>query len=169
VNEQCGQDTRIFLDPQSWGSIVANMINEFDKADGALATAEQFLRVDATVNGQAIRGFGDSAQPNDGPIWYGGTAQMIVAYIFDNNIISATHYLEQMSKVQNLDGSWNHSSGSSHVKTGADICSDYESFHSNKPHTGETAWNYFALRNVNDCKRLPYTTGGCVYLPVILK
>ncbi|MEZ4866747.1 MAG: hypothetical protein R3C14_35835 [Caldilineaceae bacterium] len=176
VNEMCGQDKRIFLDPQSWGSIVANLIHEFAKADGALAAAEQFLRVDATLSGEIIRGFGDSAEPLDGIIWYGGTAQMIVAYVFDGNFISATHYLGQLSKVQNSDGSWNHSSGDSHMSVG-EACDRYESFHSNKPHIGETAWNYFALRDVKDGKRLPYypevlAIDGLVcksFLPVIHK
>lgn len=172
VNDQCGQDARIFLDPQSWGSIVANMIKECDKADGALAAAEQYLRVDATVNGQAISGFGDSAEPDDGAIWYGGTAQMIVAYHFDNSPLSATYFLENMSKVQNPDGSWSHSSTASHETTGTDICTDYESFHSDKPHIGETAWNYFALRDVKDGQYLPYDHARSVcyqtLLPVIL-
>jgi uncharacterized protein (TIGR03437 family) len=50
-----------------------------------------------------------------------------------------------MSKVQNSDGSWNHSSANSQ-----------DGSHFAKPHIGETAWNYFALRDVNDGQRLPY-------------
>jgi hypothetical protein len=161
TNSQCGQDMRLYLDPQSWGSIVANIIGMPDKANGAIKAAEDHLRVDT--------GFGDSCLPKDAVIWYGGTAQMIVAYIFNSNVISASHFLAEMSKVQNSDGSWNHSSADSYEKYG-EGCDFYESFHSSKPHIGETAWNYFALRDVTDGQKLPYNIVWCrVQLPIILK
>jgi hypothetical protein len=171
TNSQCGQDMRLFLDPQSWGSIFANMIGEPDEADGAIKAAENHLRVDAEVNGQPISGFGDSCLPEDGVIWYGGTAQMIVAYVYNCDVISATYFLGEMSNVQNDDGSWNHSSQDSHEQYGED-CNSYESFHSAKPHIGETAWNYFAFRDVNDGQGLPYVLDimPCrIYLPIIVK
>ena len=169
TNSQCGQDMRLFLDPQSWGSIFANMIGEPDKADGAIEAAENHLSVTTSVNDQTISGFGDSCLPKDDVIWYGGTAQMIVAYVYNGDIISATRFLSEMSKVQNWDGSWNHSSADSHTWDG-DGCNSYESFHLAKPHIGETAWNYFALRDVNDNQRLPYSlySPPSIFLPVVL-
>jgi len=166
------QDTRLFLDPQSWGSIFANMISETDKANGAIIAAENHLRVITDVNGQSISGFGDSCQPKDSVIWYGGTAQMIVAYVYNRDIISAQGFLTEMLKVQNSDGSWNHSSADSWRKDNGD-CGSYESYHTARPNIGETAWNYFALRDVHDDQRIPYIVDmmpcKMAYLPVILK
>lgn len=172
TNSQCGQDRRLFLDPQSWGSIFANMIGEPDKANGAIEAAENHMRVvDTVVNGQDISGFSDSCLPKDGVIWYGGTAQMIVAYVYNGDTISATHFLTEMAKVQNDDGSWNHSSAITHTQIGTG-CNSYESYHSARPHIGETAWNYFALRDVRDGQGLPYIMDimPCrIYLPIIIK
>lgn len=157
INQRCGHDRRLFLDPQSWGSIVANMLGESDIANGAIAAAEEHLRVDAAVKGENISGFSDSCLPRDGIIWYGGTAQMIVAYVYNDDLNTASYFLNEMKKVQNLDGSWNHSSAGGKIPhDDSDDCNDSESFHSKKPHIGETAWNYFALRDVNDGLRLPY-------------
>jgi hypothetical protein len=172
INSQCGQDRRLFLDPQSWGSIFANMIGEPDKANGAIEAAENHLRVDAEVNGQEISGFGDSCLPKDEVIWYGGTAQMIVAYVYKGDIISASDFLTEMLNIQNSDGSWNHSSKDSHEKYDGGDCGSYESYHSAKPHIGETAWNYFALRDVRDGQGLPYIMDimPCrIHLPIIMK
>ncbi|MEW5958707.1 MAG: hypothetical protein AB1801_13325 [Chloroflexota bacterium] len=75
------QDKSRFLDPQSWGSIVANMISEPDQVNGAIEDAEKYLLIgDVIVDGQKISGFSDR-DLSDEPkiIWYGGTAQMIVA------------------------------------------------------------------------------------------
>jgi hypothetical protein len=132
------------------------MIGEPSKADGAIEAAQDHLAVTAWVNGQTISGFGDSCLPKDGVIWYGGTAQMIVAYVYDGNMGSATRFLSETSKAQNRDGSWNHSSADGHTWS-EDGCNAYESFHLAKPHIGETAWNYFALRDVRDNQRLPYS------------
>lgn len=156
INLDCGRDLRLFLDPQSWGSIVANMLGRRDKANGAITAAEVHMRVDTVIDGQKIFGFNDSCLPKDAAIWYGGTAQMVVAYVYNDDVPSASYFLDQMSKVQNLDGSWKHSSVSSLRKYECGKCDSYESFHSAKAHIGETAWNYFALRDVNAGLRLPY-------------
>lgn len=152
TNAQCGQDMRLYLDPQSWGSIFTSMIGETGKASGALRAAEEHLHIITPL----VSGFGDSCLPKDDVVWYGGTAQMIVAYMYNDQAISATHFLDEMRAVQNADGSWNHSSRTSDVTYYGGECNDYQSFHSVKPHIGETAWNYFALRDVNDGERLPY-------------
>jgi hypothetical protein len=168
------QDFRLYLDPQSWGSIFAVLAREFDKAGAALRAAEQHMRVTALIGERSVEGFNDSCLPKDDIIWYGGTAQMIVAYTYNNEPGSATRYLDQMALVQNPDGSWDHSSKSlcsrqnkcgrvnncdQPVPVACGSCNDYESFHIAKPHIGETAWNYFALRNVRDGQRLPYEVG----------
>ena len=141
------QDLSLFLDPQSWGAIFAALANDFDKANGAITAAERHMQATAVVNGQTITGFNDSCWPKDGIIWYGGTAQMVVSYVFNNRNDEAARYLAQLARAQNADGSWNHSS--------ADSSAD-GSFHRAKPHVGETAWNYFALVDVNEGQRLPY-------------
>ena len=61
-----------------------------------------------------------------------------------------------MAKTQNADGSWNHSSQDSHQQWNDPPCNSYNSFHVAKPHIGETAWNYFALRDVMDGMALPF-------------
>jgi hypothetical protein len=147
---------RLFLDPQSWGSIFANLVGDTARAAGALRAAERHLQVTAMVNGQRISGFGDSCLPKDQVMWYGGTAQMIVAYTYNGDLQKARLLLDEMIKVQNVDGSWNHSSMDKHITYDGGNCDSYESFHRAKPHIGETAWNYFALRNVQDGKKLPY-------------
>jgi hypothetical protein len=156
TNDDCGQDKRLYLDPQSWGAIFALLAGEPEKARGAINAAEELLKVDSQVNGQLVSGFGDSCLPKDQAIWYGGTAQMIVAYIYNNDLTSAMRYLAEMKKVQNKDGSWNHSSDESLTEQGEKPCNHYESFHAARPHIGETAWNYFALQDVIKGKKLPY-------------
>ena len=156
VNDSCKPDARMFLDPQSWGSILANIAGEPDKAKKAIEAAERYLRVETVVNGKTIQAFGDSCLPKHDIIWYGGRAQMIVAYVFAGDMESARKYLADMLTVQNADGSWDHSSESALEKTPGGACDSYESFHSAKPSLGETAWNYFAFRDVNDGWRLPY-------------
>src|SRR5207249_4945584 len=89
-------------------------------------------------------------------IWYGGTAQMIVAYHFAGNDSQKQRFLDEMAKTQNADGSWNHSSQDSHQQWNDPPCNSYDSFHVAKPHIGETAWNYFALRDVMDGMALPF-------------
>jgi len=145
LSETSVQDLSLSLDTQSWGAIFAWLAGEFDKADGAIKAAEKHMRVTALVNGKSITGFGDTCWPKDNIIWYGGTAHMIVAYVYNGDLTSASYYLGEMSTVQNSDGSWNHSSADSP-----------DGSHFAKSHIGETAWNYFALRNVNDGQRLPY-------------
>jgi uncharacterized protein (TIGR03437 family) len=159
VNDPCRQDKRfstglgedlvqnlsLSLDTQSWGAIFAWMVGEFDKAEGAVKAAEKHMRVTAPVNGQPVTGFNDTCWPKDNIVWYGGTAHMIAAYVYNGDLESASYYLGEMRKVQNSDGSWNHSSADSP-----------DGSHFAKPHIGETAWNYFALRNLNDGQRLPY-------------
>lgn len=142
-----GQNPSLSLDTQSWGAIFASLIKETDKADGAVRAAETHMRIVAPARNQLVTGFNDACWPKDGIIWYGGTAHMIAAYVFKGDLASASYYLGEMSKVQNCDGSWNHSSAGSQ-----------EGSHFAKPHVGETAWNYFALRDVNDGQRLPYRT-----------
>jgi uncharacterized protein (TIGR03437 family) len=139
------QDLSLSLDTQSWGAIFAWLVNELDKADGAIKAAEQRMRITSPVDGRTVTGFGDTCWPKDNIIWYGGTAHMIAAYVYNGDLASASYYLGEMSKVQNSDGSWNHSSANS-----------LDGSHFAKPHIGETAWNYFALRDVNDGQRLPY-------------
>ena len=156
VNETCKPDARIFLDPQSWGSILANLAGEPQRARQALEAAEKQMAV-ATVKGQMmIQGFGDSCLPKHPIIWYGGTAQMIVAYVFSGDLESAKSYLESMQTAQNGDGSWDHSSASILESTSRASCDSYESFHTARPSLGEIAWNYFAYRDVIDGWKLPY-------------
>jgi hypothetical protein len=156
TNDDCAQDTRLYLDPQSWGAIFAILAGEHEKASGAIKAAEDHLKVDSMINGQVVSGFGDSCLPKDQVIWYGGTAQMIVAYVYINDLPAAMKYLAEMRKVQNRDGSWDHSSAQSLSRHEDGACNSYESFHAAKPHVGETSWNYFALQNVVGGKRLPY-------------
>jgi hypothetical protein len=146
------------------------MVGEHDKADGAILAAETHLLTTTSVNGTLISGFRDSCLPKDDVIWYGGTAQMIVAYVYNDDRIPASQFLGQMLDVQNDDGSWNHSSADAHGQAGEE-CDRYESFHTLTPSLGETAWNYFALRDVLDGQGLPYaTTTICrnSYLPIVL-
>lgn len=159
VNPVCGQDTRLFLDPQSWGSIVANMVRERDKANGAIDAAETRLREDIIVDGQSVSGFRDNLL-EDEVIWYEGTSQMIVAYVYKEDEENARFFLGEMGKVQNRDGSWNHSSGDYQKLIVVD-CHDYPTYHVAKPHIAATAWNYFALRDVEKSKRLPYLLDVC--------
>jgi uncharacterized protein (TIGR03437 family) len=145
LSKDAVQDLSLSLDTQSWGAIFAWLVNEFDKAGGAVKAAEKHMRITAIADGRPVTGFGDTCWPKDDIIWYGGTAHMIAAYLYNGDLASASYYLGEMSKVQNSDGSWNHSSANSQ-----------DGSHFAKPHIGETAWNYFALRDVNDGQLLPY-------------
>jgi hypothetical protein len=113
-NDFTGSDTRIYLDTHTWGAILAKLHQQDDKADKALAKANEMLS-SRQFQGITIRGFNDSRYPENESIWNGGTAHYIAACNYLGQKEKAAEFVENLLIVQELSGGWRHSTDSAYM------------------------------------------------------
>jgi hypothetical protein len=138
-------DPVIATDCQSWGAIWLVFQGDQAKARQSLAFAEAHLATQDTFNGHLMHGFpAQSSAPQ--VIWAEGTAQMVVAYAYVG-MATPRDYLEELTSIQNADGSWNHSSQN---------LSQPEVWHSTMESVAGTCWTYFAICAKNEGLYVPF-------------
>lgn len=118
-------DRSFYLDPQSWGSAFLRAVNENDKALKALTAA--YNKLSCSTKDGKIKGL-DTAGPFT--VWNEGTCQWISLGGYN-----ADNLLREMEKIQNSDGSLNHSE---------EKFTEGNVWHVTWHAVAPTAWFYFA-------------------------
>lgn len=113
-NDFNGLDQRIYLDTHTWGSILAKLHGQDDKAQKALAKCDELIST-RPFQGTEIRGFNDSLFPKNESIWFGGTAHYIAACNYLGLKEKATEFGSTLLKTQGLSGGWKHSSDAAYL------------------------------------------------------
>jgi len=108
-NDFNGNDERIYLDTHTWGSILAALHGQDDKARRALAKCDELLS-SRSFQGTPMRGFNDSLFPKNESIWFGGTAHYVAACVYLDQKAKADEFASTLLKTQGLSGGWGHSS-----------------------------------------------------------